>query len=231
MCGRIKQARSLSEYEEHFRWNLSTVFDDTERLRYNVPPGTRPVVFHRLGDGAEQAARLFWGYKPAWYKRGPASNARLDTILKHSSFWRPLLGRRIVVPADGWYEWTGEKGSKQPWYILPRGGRPALMAGITAWEPGREVVAETGFAIITDDSAGGMVDIHDRRPVCLSVEDAQAWVDPQTPLPYALETLSTPRPESAFQWWMVTPNVGNSRYQLADAAEPLGVRQETLGFE
>ncbi len=38
--------------------------DDEKRLRYNVPPGTRPLPLHRLGDGSEQAERMFWGYKP-----------------------------------------------------------------------------------------------------------------------------------------------------------------------
>ena len=221
MCGRIKQARSLSEYEEHFRWNPRKTFDLDGALKYNVPPGTRPITLHRLGDGSEQADRLFWGYKPPWYKRAPASNARLDTILKRSPFWRPLLTKRVIIPADGWYEWTGEKGDKQPWFISAKDERPILMAGITAWEPGKEVLAETGFAIITDDSAGGMVDIHDRRPVCLTVDDALNWVDPDTPTAAALELLSTPRPESAFRWWQVTRAVGNSRYQTADASEPL----------
>nr|WP_276562048.1 SOS response-associated peptidase family protein [Alcaligenes phenolicus] len=126
----------------------------------------------------------------------------------------------MYPPADGWYEWTGPKGDKQPWYISARDEHPILMAGITAWQPGKEVLAETGFAIVTDDSAGGMVDIRDRRPVCLTVDDALAWVDPETAVEDALGLLSTPRPESAFRWWQVTRAVGNSRYQGADAAEP-----------
>lgn len=125
------------------------------------------------------------------------------------------------MPADGWYEWTGEKGDKVPWFISAKNEQPILMAGITAWEPGREALAETGFAIVTDDSAGGMVDIHDRRPVCLAADDALAWVDPDTLVDDALELLSTPRPESAFRWWQVTRAMGNSRYQLPDAAAPV----------
>jgi len=220
MCGRIKQARSLSEYEERFFANHRTILNVPDGIKYNVPPGTRPIALHRL-EGNPAADRLFWGYKPPWYKRGPASNARLDTILKRSPFWQPLLSRRIVIPADGWYEWAGDKGDKQPWFISAKDGRPILMAGITAWAPGKEVLAETGFAIVTDDSAGGMVDIHDRRPVCLTIEDARIWVDTETPVDDALDLLSTPRPESAFQWWMVMRAMGNSRYQMPDASNPI----------
>lgn len=221
MCGRIKQAVGLADYLVTLHWNPRTILDVPDGPNYNVPPGTRPLVLHRLGDGAEHADRLFWGYKPPWYKHGPVSNARLDTVLKGSGFWKPLLANRIIVPADGWYEWTGEKGDKQPWFINPRDTQPILMAGITAWLPGREVSAETGFAIITDDVAGGMVDIHDRRPICLSPEDATTWLDPATPVDKALELLTTSRPESAFRWWEVTRKMGNSRYELPDASEPI----------
>jgi len=31
---------------------------------------------------------------------------------------------RAIVPADGWYEWTGEAGKKQPWHIRLKTRRP-----------------------------------------------------------------------------------------------------------
>lgn len=217
MCGRISQKNDLADYIETMRWNPAKLFVNTEGPRFNVPPGTRPLALHRLGSGDPHADRLFWGYKPTWSKRPPVINARLDTVLKGSRFWSRLLTKRVIVPADGWFEWVGSKGDKQPWFISARDQKPILIAGITAWQPGRDVVAETGFAIITDDAAGGMVDLHDRRPVCLTAESAQAWVNPEASVSEALDQLSTSRPESAFHWWMVTRQMGNSRYQLPDA--------------
>lgn len=41
----------------------------------------------------------------------------------------------VIVPADGWYDWTGEKGHKQPWYIRLKADKPMFMAGITNWKP------------------------------------------------------------------------------------------------
>lgn len=223
MCGRIRQAGDGEQYMETLNWNPKSTFDDPKAAKYNVAPGSRPMALHRLGDGTEQADRLFWGYKPPWpnYKKPPAGNARLDKIIDGIPFWRPLLTKRVIVPADGWYEWTGEKPDKQPWYISPKDGAPILMAGITAWEPGKEVLAETGFAIVTDDSAGGMVDIHDRRPIVLTPDDALEWLDLDTEVDQAKQILSAARPESAFQWWQVTRAMGNSRYQMPDASEPL----------
>jgi len=222
MCGRLSQHREMEAYWSQLPVHPFVAPPDYQRS-YNVPPGTRPLALHRL-EGEPQATPLFWGYKPPWYKRGPASNARLDTVLKGSNFWEPLLCRRVIVPADGWYEWTGEKGDKQPWFISARDEKPIYMAGITAWQPGRDVDAGSGFAIVTDDAAGGMVDIHDRRPIVLTPEGAATWIDPDLAVVDALDLLSTPRPEDAFRWWQVTRAMGNSRYQEDDAAKSIQLR-------
>ncbi len=60
MCGRIKQAEELDYYEAKIQWRPSRTPQEY-RPSHNVPPGTRPIVLHRLGDGAKQADRLFWG--------------------------------------------------------------------------------------------------------------------------------------------------------------------------
>lgn len=220
MCGRIRQAREPVEYEETMHWNPRDLGKLADGLKYNVPPGTRPLVMHQLGDGSDQVDRLFWGYKPSWYRRAPVINARLDTILKKSPMWRGLLGRRALVPADEWFEWTGEVGDKQPWFIRPKDGKPIYMAAITAWQPGKADDVEHGFAVVTDASAGGMVDIHDRRPVVLAPETAREWASPEISVESALELLSTSRPETAFQWHPVTAQMSNVKYQAPNTNLP-----------
>lgn len=220
MCGRIRQAREPVEYEEPMNWNPRDLGNLVGGLRYNVPPGTHPLVMHQLGGGQDQIDRLFWGYKPSWYKRAPVINARLDTILKKSPMWRALLGKRVLVPADGWFEWTGETGDKQPWYIHSRDGAPIYMAAITAWTPGKDEDVEHGFAIVTDDSAGGMLDVHDRRPIVLAPDAAQEWTSPDTSIEAALELLSTARPETAFKWHPVTRQMSNVKYQAPNTDHP-----------
>jgi putative SOS response-associated peptidase YedK len=70
--------------------------------------------------------------------------------------------------------------------------------------------------IITADSAGGMLDIHDRRPVVLSPELAREWLDPATPMERA-EQMALFQGESseAFEWYKVSRAVGNVRNQGA----------------
>ncbi len=219
MCGRIVQKRAYTDYLEVIRWNPAALFDGPVGKRFNIPPGTKPLVLHDL-DG-EQMTRLFWGYRPPWYKRGPVSNARLDTILDpKKSFWRdPFKRGRVIVPADGWFEWTGEQGNRQPWYIHSAG--PLLFAALSAWQPGAKTDAEHGMAIVTDDSAGGMVDIHDRRPVALAPDLARIWADPKTSTDDAAALLAEATPAESFEWYPVRKEVGNSRYELPDTTSPV----------
>lgn len=61
------------------------------------------------------------------------------------------------------------------------------------------------------------------------LNDALAWLEPQLPTDEALAILSTPRPESVFQWYRVTAAMGHSRYQLPDAMAPLKTSEERDG--
>ena len=47
-----------------------------------------------------------------------------------------------------------------------------FMAGLTNFRPYTNQEVEVGFVIVTEDCEGGMVDIHDRRPVVLEPSDA-----------------------------------------------------------
>ncbi len=131
---------------------------------------------------------VFWGYRPAWAaqavpapgkKKIPiAINARLEKLA--GAYWKPLLraGRGIVC-VSGWYEWTGEKGTKQPWHIHRRDRAPLFLLALAQFGPYKLSREEAGFVLVTADSLGGMVDIHDRRPVAVSLEDAHRWLDPR----------------------------------------------------
>ncbi|HEY9269998.1 SOS response-associated peptidase [Achromobacter sp.] len=220
MCGRIVQKSGPMDYVERIFSSMTHIFVDPAGPRYNVPPGTRPLAMHRLAEGAEAITRLPWGYKRTDSKHF-MSNAKLETILKNGWPWRFLIGTgRILVPADGWYEWAKQDdGTKQPYYI--HGDGPLYFAALTAWEPGAELDAAHGFAIVTNDAKGGMVDVHDRRPVALPPDVAKLWVDPAYPTADARALLSEGLPETAFTWHPVRQDVGNSKYQLPDAIDPV----------
>jgi putative SOS response-associated peptidase YedK len=76
--------------------------------------------------------------------------------------------------------------------------------------------------IITADSAGGMVDIHDRRPVTLSPDLAQEWLNPATPKERAEQmVLLQGEPTEAFEWFKVDRAIGNVRNQGLDLIKPI----------
>ena len=80
--------------------------------------------------------------------------------------------------------------------------------------------------IVTEDCEGGMVDIHDRRPVVLEPQDAWRWMDPETPVEEAAHIAQTRSlPSDAFTWWRVDRAVNradpfnNSRELLKPTGE------------
>ena len=61
--------------------------------------------------------------------------------------------------------------------------------------------------IITADSAGGMIDIHDRRP---EPDLAREWLDSATPKERAEQmVVRQGEPVEAFEWFKVDMAVGN----------------------
>ncbi len=79
---------------------------------------------------------MYWGLVPSWWKKPlkelPATfNARAETLAERPMFRGAFKYRRCIIPASGFYEWTGAKRAKTPHYFTSRDGRPLALAGIT----------------------------------------------------------------------------------------------------
>ncbi|WP_246719617.1 SOS response-associated peptidase family protein [Methylocystis sp. H62] len=66
-----------------------------------------------------------WGLVPSWWKKPlrdlPSTfNARAETVAEKPMFRSAFKSRRCVIPAPGFYEWTGAKGAKTPHYFSAR---------------------------------------------------------------------------------------------------------------
>lgn len=96
--------------------------------------------------------------------------ARLETILQKSMFSESMLYRRCVVPASGFYEWT-HTGQKKKYYFTNQSGQRMYMAGI--WQPGED---GEHFIIVTTEADDTMRPVHDRMPVVLDRQAAEAWL-------------------------------------------------------
>lgn len=224
MCGRFEQSE-IPRLLADFTWADELINRSEAANSFNVAPGTYRPVLH-VEEGVLFADDLHWGYRSAWAEASGkipmAINTRLEKI--SNSYWRPLLKRgRVIVPANGWYEWTGEKGQKQPWHVhrADRGG--LYLAALANVAPDNEHKASNGFTIVTSDAEGGMVDVHDRRPVVLSSSDAALWLDPDLPAEQAEQILRTAAlGVEDFEWFKVDRAVGNVRNEGAQLVVPIG---------
>lgn len=230
MCGRLDQHHTDKEYAMAMGW---ADYDGcSEALpRYNAPPGTQRPLF-QMDEGRRMVRDRFWGYQPSWAvgKIPPASNARMDKLT--TRYWSALMRTgRTIVAADAWYEWTGEKPNKQPWRIHRKEGGILFIAALAG--PGREdgATAASGFALVTSAAEGGLVDIHDRRPVVFTAEDAQLWLDPDLPAEQAEQLArSVALGPEIFAWHKVGKAIGNSRNESPSLAEPIEEAQEASLF-
>ena len=213
MCERITQTRSAETYAKEMGWIADDYIEHDWQPCWNVAPGTSPMVMSFFDD-LHRFDPLYWGYKPPWNaenKRRVQQCAPIETVA-HSAMFRDMLkSGRIIVPADGWYEWTGEKGHKQPWYFRRKSDKPLFLAAITYTEPAQEALPELGFVILTGAARGGMTGIHRRRPVVLSPDDALAWMSPDLSVDQAerIARQMALGPES-FEWHQVSTDVNES---------------------
>ncbi|RPT93830.1 SOS response-associated peptidase [Pseudomonas aeruginosa] len=223
MCGRLSQYTGLHEFVDALSMpNVLVNLVGEQPERYNVAPSTAVTTLRLEGD-ALVAQAIRWRWRPFWARdRVAPINARVEKVA-HGRFFSAAWRHRALCPVSGWFEWVVEDGPrKQPYHIQHADGSPVLCAAIGQF-PGidDEPADHHGFVIITADAEGGMVDIHDRRPVVLSPELAREWLDPATPPERAEQiVLHQGEPSESFTWYPVSREVGNVRNHGAHLIEP-----------
>jgi putative SOS response-associated peptidase YedK len=162
---------------------------------YNIAPSQQVLAI--LYDHSLKLEKLHWGLVPSWAKGLPAAprliNARLETVATKSTFRSAFKRRRCLILADGFYEWRGEKGRKQPYFICLPSGQPFAFAGI--WEIWKDKSAASdeppykSCTIITTEASESVRDIHPRMPVILQTEAHRSWLDPENQETASLENI------------------------------------------
>lgn len=226
MCGRLAQHRAAQKYLASLGLDVRPVgrMPDEDIGRYNVAPHSRVDLIRPVADGYIWAAEK-WGWTPAWDSK-PARrdiNATREKAAR-SKYFRQIWPHRALVCADGWYEWCAVEGekAKQPYYIRRADDEPLFLPALGQFsEPGVEPGGHEGFRIITADSEGGMLDVHDRRPVVFGAEDARQWLSDIGSK--AADQLLQERalPVAEFTWYAVSRAVGSVRNEGRALIEPL----------
>jgi putative SOS response-associated peptidase YedK len=181
MCGRFVQFSSLRTLESYFP--IETIGADVA-ASYNIAPTQQVLAI--IQDNGPRLEKLHWGLVPAWAKGVSGAsrliNARAETVAQKPSFRAAFKRRRCLILADGFYEWKGEKGSKQPYFIALPSGRPFAFAGL--WEAFKGIDGDDdreykSCTIITTAASESIQAIHQRMPVILQPEAYNVWLDPR----------------------------------------------------
>ena len=171
MCGRFVQYQGVADYLKVLGTDRLVVsgYDNPPIARYNVAPSTRVNILHNQQDDL-RVDPVRWGWAPFWAKgkRPDPINARVETVTTGKFFKQLWPDNRVLVMADGWYEWVkgpDDPKKKQPYFIRYKSQKPMFFAALSEVHPGLEPHESDGFVIITAASDQGMVDIH-RSPAC-----------------------------------------------------------------
>lgn len=222
MCGRF--FRHEVSWEDYSAWLNLILPDgvDPPEAKYNIAPMSYvPVIRRDLDTKQLELFPCMWGLVPGWWnkplseKKFSTFNARSESVHEAASFRGAFRHKRCLIPASGFYEWSGENGSKVPFAIGLRNRRWFCFAGL--WDctliDGSELHS---FTILTTTPNDMMAGIHTRMPVIVQPEDYMRWIDGDY---QKLDDLFEPFPAADMHAWPVSSKVGNVRNQGVDLIE------------
>lgn len=225
MCGRFSQFYTWEEIHA-FSQPLTLKAPAPGTLtnlqpHYNIAPTEQVDVVVLREDGEVELRRMRWGLVPFWWKKslrevGSTFNARAETVASTPMFREAFKARRCLVPASGFFEWSGPKEARQPWFVSAPDGLPLAFAGLyDRWTDPEGRSIESCTVIVTAANRF-MTEIHDRMPVIVPQEHYRGWLTGT-----AGTEILVPAEEDRLRAWRVTPRMNNARYKDADAVVPV----------
>jgi len=130
-------------------------------------------------------------------------NARSETAAEKPSFRAAMRHRRCLVPADGFYEWTGRPGSKQPHLIRVKIGKLFAFAGIYENWLGADGSEIETMAVILDK------------------KDYERWLDCRSGKADFILDLLKPAADGTLDIVKVSPRLNNPRNEGPDLQQPV----------
>ena len=224
MCGRFVQFSSLRTLETFFQVDSAAA---NVAASYNIAP-THEVLAIILQNG-RRLERLHWGLVPSWAKDLSGAsrliNARAETVAQKPSFRAAFKHRRCLIMADGFYEWQGEKGSKQPYFITLTSNHPFAFAGLWESWQNKEAAGDDAVykscTILTTAASDSMQKIHQRMPLILQPAAYEDWLDPEVRQAERLEEILQNHHVRSMQYYPVSKLVNRVQNNSAACINPL----------
>lgn len=222
MCGRFTLAVNPADFADEFD---GAEFPQQFQPRYNVAP-SQPVLAIP-NDGKNSATFFVWGLIPSWAKDPTIGsrliNARGETLGEKPAFRGAYKYRRCVIPADGFYEWKSQPGTKGkvPHYIRLKTHAAFGLAGL--WEEWHSADGGTlrTCTIVTTEPNELMASIHNRMPVILGRESISRWLDAAPRSPDNLKDLIRPFPGGLMESLPVSTLVNSPGNDTPDCIRPI----------
>jgi putative SOS response-associated peptidase YedK len=223
MCGRFVGFRSLDELKDFFPIGQAAC----EAIsNYNVAPSQEILAIAKY-EGENWLVKFHWGLVPSWAKDTSIGNrminARSETVAEKPSFRNAFKKRRCLILADGFYEWKGEKGRKQPMFITLPDRKPFAFAGLwETWQQRDKDVVYKSCTIITTQASESMRDIHHRMPAILKPPVYESWLDPENQDTAELNRILQNEIVTELVSYPVSQQVNSPRNNDASCIEPIG---------
>lgn len=223
MCGRF----TLATPPEILAALFGVDSADWNDPHYNIAPQVR-IVTVRSVRGKRQAQSLLWGTVNPRDAR-PLINARSETAATSPLFGPAFASSRVLVPADGFFEWTKSGAKRIGRYFQQPGGQPFAFAGIAVDPPPGSKLHEPAAVILTTKASESVREYHDRMPLIVARDEFDRWLDAGDPK-QAAEVIA----HGAHTPWTSHPvgpavnNVRNDSPENVRKAEPAPDAQRSL---
>lgn len=221
MCGRFTLTVDPAELQENFP---DVTFPAQYAPRYNIAP-TQPVLAIP-NDGQNKADFFVWGLIPSWAKDPTIGNklinARGETLGEKPSFRGAYKYKRCLIPANGFYEWKSQPGTKVkvPYFIHLKSGLPFAFAGLWDEWHSPDGALIRSCTIITTEPNSLMATLHNRMPVILQTADYALWLDTKPQMPPALQPLLAQYPTEAMTAHPVSTLVNSPNNDRPELIQP-----------
>ena len=219
MCGRF--AVGDARGEEWADWLGIDRDSPWPAPSWNVAP-TQMAGIVGAGKHGRSLLQARWGLVPKWWKkplaefRATTFNARSEAAAEKPMFRDAWRSGRCLVPAIGYYEWSGKPGSKRAFFITRKGNAPGFcMAGLWAQASigGEKLLS---FTVLTCPAGEATRHIHPRSPVVLDEVDWDRWLIAGSDAAGLMRPMADDRAGLA----EVGPAVGNVRNDGPELIEP-----------
>lgn len=219
MCGRFVRYSSIQELIKEF--GVSGPSFDL-KSNYNIAPSQEIAIV--INDSKKRLALCKWGFIPSWAKDPKIAykmiNARAESVAEKPSFKGAFKSKRILIAADGFYEWQKKGKTKNPVYIRVKSGKPFGFAGLFNIWTSPEGTKICTCTIITTDANSLLEPVHNRMPVIIGKGDQDQWLDPDNNDSEKLRKLLKPFSSEDMDYYGVSTLVNSPSHNSPDCIKP-----------